>query len=494
MPGTTAWILGDQLSLDNPALPGVDRALIVQSDAALRARVYHRQKLHLILVAMRHFADALRERGVETEYIRASTFAEGLAEHIERHDPQVVRLLAPSSAGGRRRLARLPRVQIVSGGLFLTDPEQFSAWAQGRRRVVMEDFYRSQRRRFGLLMDGEQPAGGRWNLDHDNRQGPPATLRPPRPYRPREDAHDAAVRAELDAAGIPTWGEDGPRRWPATQQQARRALRRFIEHGLAHFGPYQDAMLDGERTMWHSLLSSSLNLGLLDPLECAQAAERAYREGSAPLNSVEGFVRQIVGWREFIWGMYWHLGEGWSSFNALDAAGRLPALLEGAPTQMRCLDRAVSGLRETAYAHHIERLMLFGNLMLLAGTHPQIARDWYHRAFIDGYDWVMAPNVVGMATWADGGRMMTKPYAATGRYVNRMSDHCGRCAYRPGNRIGEAACPFTTLYWDFLARHRRRLASNRRMAMVLRNLDRIDADELDQIRRRAEALRAEFTA
>ncbi len=333
-------------------------------------------------------------------------------------------------------------------------------------------------------------------MEPRRREPPPGrrVRRTAAPYQPREGDHDAAVRRELDDAGYPTWGDDGPRRWPASRAQARRALRRFIDERLTEFGAYQDAMLDGRRTMWHSLLSSSLNLGLLDPLECARAAEMAYRDGSAPLNSVEGFVRQLIGWREYVWCMYWYAQATWAGTNALDAHAPLPAVLETGETAMACLHDAVGGLRRTAYSHHIERLMLYGNLLLLCGTEPGAALDWYHRAFIDGYDWVMAPNVLGMATWADGGQMMTKPYAASGRYVSRMSDYCGSCAYRPGERTGGRACPLTTLYWDFLDRHRERLAGNRRMAMPLRNLQRIDAGELAEIRTRAQALRTGFDA
>ena len=477
MPGTTAWVLADQLTTFNPALDGADRVLIVQSSGALRARRFHRQKLHLILVAMRHFVDELEHRGAAVDHVAAESLESGLRQHVRRHQPERVVLMAPKSAAGRAGLANLPRVQLLPDEMFLTDPVEFSRWAASRDRLVMEDFYRVQRRRLELLMDGDQPVGGRWNLDAENRLTPPATARPPRPYRPREDEHDDAVRDELDAAGIETWGEDGPRLWPANRAQAQRALRRFIGVALPGFGPFQDAMLGGERTMWHSLLSSSLNLGLLSPLECAEAAQDAYRAGRAPLASAEGFIRQIIGWREFIWCMYWHLQADWAEMNALDAHAALPDVLETGATRMRCLSQAVGGLRRTGYAHHIERLMLFGNLVLLTGTEPAAARDWFHRSFIDGYDWVMAPNVLGMATWADGGRMMTKPYAASGRYVDRMSDHCGHCLYDPGARTGDAACPFTTLYWDFLARNRQRLEGNHRMGMMLRNLDRIGAPE-----------------
>ena len=498
MSPTTAWVLGDQLSLHNPALEGADRVLLVQSTAALRARRFHRQKLHLVLVAMRHYADDLRARGFTVDFVGADSLADGLARHRARHRPERVRLLAPHSADGRRALSALEGVEIVDGGLFLTDPARFATWADGRRSVVMEPFYREQRRRHDLLMDGDEPAGGRWNFDADNRRPPPDRSRPgpevPAPYRPREGEHDAAVRRELDRLDVATWGEDGPRRWPADRAQALRALRRFVERALPSFGPYQDAMIGGQRTLWHSLLSSSLNLGLLAPLEVARAAQAAYRAGDVPLASAEGFIRQVIGWREYVWCLYWYRQSRWGSMNALRADGPLPRVLETGETAMACLADAVTGLRETAYAHHIERLMLFGNLVLLAGTEPGAALDWFHRAFIDGYDWVMAPNVLGMATWADGGEMMTKPYAASGRYVDRMSTYCRDCRYSPGVRVGDDACPFTTLYWDFLRRHRQTLEANHRMGPVMGNLDRMDETEIRQIRERARALRRDFDA
>ena len=288
MAGTTAWILGDQLSLENPALQGADRVLLVQSEGALRAKRFHRQKVHLLLVAMRRFADDLRERGMEVEFLRAESLAAGLRTHQQRHRPDRVRLLGPSSARGRRTLSRLPGVEIAPGSLFVSDLDAFAQWASGRRRLVMEHFYRDQRRRLGVLMDGDEPAGGRWNFDAENREPPPRDPRPPRPYRPREDEHDDAVRRELDALDIATWGEDGPRRWPADAAQARRALDHFIARALPSFGRYQDAMISGERTLWHALLSSSLNLGLISPLDCVAAAEQAYRDGKRAAGQCRG--------------------------------------------------------------------------------------------------------------------------------------------------------------------------------------------------------------
>jgi deoxyribodipyrimidine photolyase-related protein len=292
--------------------------------------------------------------------------------------------------------------------------------------------------------------------------------------------------------GLDTFGADGLRRWPATRAQARRALRSFIEQRLPTFGPWQDAMLHGERFMWHAQLSSSLNLGLLSPEECVLEAERAYRAGEAPLASVEGFVRQLIGWREYVWGLHWMSGADRGRVNAMRARGELPAALWSGKTRMRCLSDAVGGLIETGYAHHIERLMLFGNLMLLLGCDPAACLAWFKNSFVDGSDWVMDANVLGMATYADGGKVATKPYAASGRYVQRMSDHCGSCEYEPGTRSGPAACPYTTLYWDFLARHRERLVSNNRMALAYRNLDRITQQELVAIRAQARSLRRGF--
>lgn len=492
MPGRTAWLLGDQLSRDNPALAGADRVLMVESRARLSAGRWHRQKLHLLLSAMRHFAAELEERGIEVDYRRAQSLASGLRSHIRQHRPEAVALLRPNSRDGLERLSGLPRVEIVDGTLFLTHPDEFAAWARDRKQLRMESFYRGQRRRLGVLMDGDKPAGGEWNFDRSNRVPPPRDPDPPRPYRPREDEIDEAVRRDLDRMRLDTWGEDGLRLFAATRQEAKRALADFVAKRLGDFGRYQDALIHGQSFNWHSLLSAPLNLGLLDPLECAQAAERAYRDGDVPIESAEGFVRQVIGWREYVWGIYWLRGRQWRRMNALRADRDLPDAYWSGDTDMRCLADVISKLAATGYAHHIERLMVAGNLGLLLGVEPRQLHEWFQRGFVDGHDWVMAPNVLGMATWADGGAMMSKPYAASGRYVDRMSDHCGECRYSPARRTGEDACPLTTLYWDFLDRNEDRLRSNPRMAMPYRNLDRIAPAELDEIRSRSRGLRRSF--
>ena len=492
MPGRTAWLLGDQLSRDNPALDGADRVLMIESRARLRGGRWHRQKLHLVLSAMRHFAADLEQRGVEVDYRSSQSLASGLRSHIRAHRPESVALLRPNARAGVERLSGLARVEIVDDTLFLTHPDEFATWAADRKQLRMEGFYRRQRRRLGLLMDGDQPAGGEWNFDRANREPRPSDSDPPRPYRPREDEIDEEVRSDLDRMTLDTWGEDGMRLFAATRDEAKRALGDFIGKRLHNFGRYQDALIHGESFNWHSMLSVPLNLGLLGPLECAQAAERAYRAGDVPIESAEGFIRQVIGWREYVWGVYWLRGRQWRRMNALRADREVPHAFWGGPTDMRCLADVTTKLGATGYAHHIERLMVAGNLGLLLGIEPHRLYDWFHRGFVDGYEWVMAPNVLGMATWADGGVMMSKPYAASGRHVDRMSDHCGECRYEPGKRSGEDACPLTTLYWDFLDRNRDRLRSNPRMTMPYRNLDRIPSGELDEIRSGARRLRRDF--
>lgn len=493
MAGHTAWLLAEHLSHANPALRGASRVLIVESGAAIGGAPHHRQKLLMLLSAMRRTAARLREEGVEVDLRPAPTFAAGVAAHRAAHGNPEVRLLAPLGRRARA-LGGLPGVRVVEGSLFITPPEEFDAWATGRRRLVMEDFYRRQRRRLGVLMDGDAPLGGVWNLDAENRRPPPRDLTPPELTPYPEDDLDAAVRRDLARLAPRAFGADGPRLWPATPAEAAARLAAFTDAGLPWFGAYQDAMLAGRRLMWHSGLAAAMNLGLLDPMDAVRAVEAAHRDGRVPLASAEGFVRQVIGWREYVAGLYRLWGDEWDHMNALGADTPLPGLFRGAPTRMRCMADAVGGLAATGYAHHIERLMLFGNLMLLLGVRPGEALEWFTTSFVDGHEWVMAPNVLGMALHADGGRMMTKPYPASGAYVKRMSDHCRGCAYDPAVRGGPRACPFTALYWDFLDRHRDRWAANPRMRPMLRNLDRLDPAELAAARARAAGLRADFDA
>ncbi|HYJ75219.1 MAG TPA: cryptochrome/photolyase family protein, partial [Kineosporiaceae bacterium] len=404
-----------------------------------------------------------------------------------------------------RRLQADGVVEVLPERGYVLRRSQFERWADGRRRLLLEDFYRDVRRLHDLLLDENgEPVGGRWNYDQENRQPPPRRVRRladatgvPDPWWPDEDDLDAEVRDELDRwqrdHDVEFVGEDGPRRYAVTRAEAVTALEWFVEHRLDGFGPHEDAMLEQDRWLSHSVLSPAINLGLLHPLEIAQRVVRAHTEGTARLSSVEGFLRQVVGWREYVWHVYWHTGEEYRQASALGAHEPLPRwfaeLDPDGEVGANCLAHVLRAVREDGWTHHIQRLMVLGNWALQRGYDPAELSDWFQRSFVDGYDWVMLPNVVGMSQHADGGFMATKPYAGGGAYINRMSDYCGGCAYDPKVRVGERACPFTAGYWAFLARVRPRLEGNPRMAQALRGLDRLaDLDAvIDQERARGTA-------
>ncbi|WP_181765515.1 cryptochrome/photolyase family protein [Streptomyces albidus (ex Kaewkla and Franco 2022)] len=474
------WCFADQLGphfLDGKDQP----VLLVESRAVLRRRRFHRQKAHLVLSALRHRA---AELGEQARFLQTDTYRQALEELREP-----VTVCGPTSHAAARFVQGLDAVTVLPSRGFVTSRDDFEEWAaqRGRKPLHLEDFYRTVRRRTGILMDEDGPVGGRWNLDAENRERPPAADELGlKLYRPQEDEIDAQVRADLDEAErrgeVSFVGRDGPRLFPATRAEARRALRHFVEHRLATFGPYEDAMLTGDWMMSHSVLSASMNLGLLDPAECARAAETAFREGQVPLRSAEGYIRQLIGWRDYVWHVYWHFGPGYRRRNALRARRRIPgwfAGLDADSVQARCLSTVLRDVRDRGWTHHIPRLMVLGNYGLQRGWNPAELSDWFHRCFVDGYEWVMAANVIGMSQYADGGAITTKPYAAGGAYIDRMSDFCHGCAYRPSVRTGDEACPYTAGYWSFLARNEERLSGNPRMAPQLRNLGRMhDLDEI----------------
>lgn len=469
----TVWILGDQLhrgvaSLDG-AEPASTRVLFVECDAKIASKRWHRQRLHVVLASMRRFAAELRTAGFDVDYRRAPTFAEGLAAHRKRHRPRRVRVMEPMSWDGLALLRRLD-LELVRSNQFLCHYDDFAEWARGRRLLRMEDFYRWQRHRLDVLMHGTEPAGGRWNFDAENRKPPPRGAAPwPDPPRTPLDDVDRAVLKRLPERAF---GDPPDGTWATSRAGALDRLGHFVAHVLPGFGPHQDAMTTRSWHLAHSVLSPYLNLGLLHPREVVDAAVAAWRAGDAPLASVEGFVRQIIGWREYIWGTYWLWMPEFRGRDALDAHRPLPPVFtDPARTRMRCVADAVGGVEARAYAHHIQRLMVLGNLALLTGVEPWSMVEWMWASFVDGAEWVMLPNLLGMSLHADGGRMTSKPYAAGGAYINRMSDYCRDCAYDPTKRTGDDACPFTTLYWAFLDRHRKRFAGNQRMRMPLRTLD-----------------------
>lgn len=481
----TIWVFGDQLNRDIGALaqsePGQARVLMVESRAALGAHPFHRQRLHLVVSSMRRFAEELRGAGYEVDYRRSGSFARGFCEHVDRFAPDEVIATEPTSRGVERRLSALD-VTLVRSNQFLCHRDDFKEWAGDSKQLRLETFYRWQRKRLGYLMDGDEPVTGRWNYDEDNREPPPSNGGDwPTPQQSRLDELDERVLSELPSTAS---GEEPAGWWATSRRAALARLKHFIEKVLPGFGPHEDAMLADNWHLAHSLLSPYLNLGLLLPKEVCDAAEAAYRSGRAPINSVEGLIRQIIGWREFVWGVYWLWPDQYDS-NALNHRRRLPPALTGdAETQMRCLQRTLDGLRERGWVHHIQRLMVLANFANLYGIRPALVRDWMRGQYVDGAPWVMGPNVMGMALWADGGKMSTKPYVSGGAYIHRMSDYCESCRFKPSKRTGEDACPFTTLYWDFLDRHRARLRSNPRIARQYSTLDRLD--DMDEVKARAE--------
>ena len=492
-PDTRRWCFADQLGphfLDAPDQP----VLLVEARSVFRRRRFHRQKAHLLLSALRHRAAELGDQAV---FLRTDTYGEALEQVREP-----LSVCAPTTWPARDFVLRRPGLRVLAARGFVTAQDDFRRWAdsRGRQRLLMDDFYRVARRVHDVLMDGAEPVGGTWNLDHDNREPPPADGRVPvpPPWLPEEDEIDAQVRADLDRweadGDVAFVGDDGPRLFPASAAETELRLRDFLDHRLGAFGPHEDAMLAGDPWLAHSMLSAAFNLGLADPVDVVHRAEAAYRASVAageplPLNSVEGFVRQVMGWRDYIWHLYWYLGREYRHGNALDAQEEVPAWLaelDAEAVDANCLSSVLADLRQRGWVHHIPRLMVLGNYALQRGIRPLAMTDWFHRLFVDGYDWVMVANVVGMSQHGDGGVLATKPYAAGGAYIDRMSDYCGGCRYDPKQRLGEDACPYTAGYWAFLDRNRERLAGNRRMRQPLAGLGRLKGLEavVDQEDRR----------
>lgn len=501
-------VLGDQLDPDHPMLdlisPRDDAVLMMEVARESRRPASHVQRTVMFLSAMRHYATWLGEQGLRVEYVRlddpknTQSFEEEVSRAVERFGPKRVVVVRP---GDHRVTGEIEsacatlgaELEIIEDPHFLTTPAEFSDWASGRKQLTMEYFYREQRKRLGVLMDGGKPAGGEWNFDKENRESFKAS---PRPSAPPEFTLSAITRdvIELVSAQLPDLpGEVSGFNWPVTRAQALECLDAFVRERLRRFGKYEDAMWTEQRTLYHSRISAALNLHLLSPRECFERAVEAYENGEAPLNSVEGFVRQIIGWREFIRGVYFHEGRGYTERNGLGESGNLPDMYWDADTDMACMQDCISSVVEDGYAHHIPRLMVMGNFAMLAGVEPRQVSDWYLGMFVDGVDWVTAPNVIGMAMHADGGVVGTKPYAASGKYIKRMSNYCENCRYSVNARTGEDACPFNTLYWDFLIRHRERFAGNHRMAMVMKNLDRMSRGDLTEITVSASKLRTDLS-
>ncbi len=493
----TAWILGDQLSLTGAALAAIDKdrdvVLMIESLGRARRRPYHWQKLVFVWSAMRHFAEELEGQGYTVDYHRWQPgAAPALQAHLDRHHPSRLYLMDTAEHGRAAALSALAKrlgaaIEVTPNNLFLSDRAAFQEWALGKKTLIMETFYRRMRRQTGLLMDGNDPEGGAWNFDKENRERPPAGHDFPTIPRYEPDAITRGVIDYVNAEFAGHFGEPGDFAWPVTRADAAAFAADFLARRLDLFGPYEDAIVVGERALYHSLLSPLINVGLLDPLALCRQAEQRYYAGQARLNSVEGFIRQLIGWREFVYQVYHLAMPGYPARNFLDADIALPDFYWTADTRMRCVADAVSNLRRTGVNHHIQRLMITGNFALLAGISPQAVNDWYWFAYLDAYEWVVTPNVIGMALYADGGLLATKPYAASANYINKMGDACGDCYFNHRQTTGERACPFNSLYWDFIDRHAERLAENPRMNLILAQHRR--KKDLPAIRARAAEIR-----
>ena len=488
-------ILGDQLSLSTSSLSDVSKSdLILMCEVRQEATYvkHHKKKIAFVFSAMRHFASDLRQQGFNVRYVayddpnnNGSLMGEvRTALSLHPCDEVIVtkpgehRLLSEFHAWGDD----LPvPVLMREDDRFLCSIDDFAQWADGRKQLRMEYFYREMRRKYSVLMDADGPIGGQWNYDAENRKPPANGMDVPETYKAEPDEITQDVMSLVERHFPDHFGDLVPFHFAVTRDQALAALDEFIARRLHLFGDFQDAMIQGEPWMYHSHIALYLNCGLLDALECIERAEAAYRRGAAPLNAVEGFIRQILGWREYVRGIYWLKMPEYKAANFLNADSSLPEFYWSGDTQMNCMRQCITETKQNAYAHHIQRLMVLGNFALLAGLHPDEVNEWYLLVYADAYEWVELPNVSGMILFADGGLLASKPYAASGSYINKMSNYCGSCKYKPTVKNGPTACPFNYLYWDFLARNDGKLRSNPRIGFMYKSLDRMSDEKRQAI-------------
>ncbi len=462
---------------------------------------HHKKKIAFLFSAMRHFADELSTAGWRVEYRKfdcednRGSFAGEVERAVQIYQPQSLIVTEPGEwrvlddmKTWRSRFG-VP-FEIRPDTRFICSGEEFGAWAGGRTQLRMEYFYREMRRKTGLLMNGNEPEGGKWNFDKENRKPAKADLFMPEPLRVKPDKTTRAVLGLVAKTFQNHFGDLEPFWFATTRKEAEKALSHFVAHALPHFGDFQDAMLKSEKFLYHSVLSMYLNCGLLDPLDMCRKAEAAYRAGAAPLNAAEGFIRQIIGWREYVRGIYWLKMPDYVHQNFFNHTRPLPDFYWTGKTEMACLSAAITQTKEEAYAHHIQRLMVTGNFALLAGVSPQELHEWYLIVYADAFEWVELPNTLGMSQFADGGLLASKPYVASGAYIDRMSDYCGSCRYNVKERTGPSACPFNALYWNFLARHQRKLGGSPRMAQMYRTYEKFDEAEKQRIKSSAETFLA----
>ena len=498
MATSLALVLGDQLSFDLPSLQGPEVCDVLMAEVAAEATyvAHHPKKIALIFSAMRHFAKSLEQQGYRVHYHRYDPHGfKSLHEALDHHQSQYQRVLI-TRCGEYRLQSDMESwsgpIEFFEDTRFLCPLQDFNQWAQGRKQLRMEFFYREMRKRYQLLMEGDQPTGGQWNFDADNRE----KYQGEASIGPLRFEVDAITREVLSTVGEQFghhFGELEPFWFGVTLDQAEAAFSHFIEHQLADFGRYQDAMRQDDDWLFHSCISVYLNIGLLNPLDLCRRAEMEYRAGRAPINAVEGFIRQILGWREYVRGIYWLCMPGYAEENGLDAQRTLPDFYwDEDKTEMNCVRQAVRLTREEAWSHHILRLMVTGNLALLLGVAPKHLAEWYLAVYADAFEWVELPNVLGMVSHADGGYLGSKPYAASGKYIQRQGDYCDHCRYNPKVDVGPKACPMNALYWHFIDRHTERFAKHPRMAMMYRTWGRMKPEKKEALLAQAELTLAQI--
>ena len=495
-------IYWDQLTFEISSLKAAkaqDVVVFVECHEQCTYVKHHKKKLVFLLSAMRHFAKSLKRKRktLNVQYFSLDD-ANGLntlskcLQHLHQQSP--IRKLIATHPGEHHQLVTLKKIgkklkaslELLEDDRFICSQIEFSTWISSKRnnsQIIMESFYREMRKKTNFLMDGHKPIGGKWNFDKENRNPIPDGVPVPHidGFKPKPEVK--AVIPLVKKFFPKHFGDIEPFWFGITREDAQKALALFIEKALPHFGEYQDAMLDGEAFLFHSVLSQYLNVGLLDPMEVCQQVELEYHQGHISLPCAEGFIRQIIGWREFIRGIYWHYMPDYQDFNAMNYAGKLPDLYWGEKTKMRCLSHTVAETRRHAYSHHIQRLMITGNFATLIGVRPELIHEWYLIVYIDAFEWVEMPNTMGMATFADGGIVGTKPYISGGNYINKMSNFCDKCHYKIKKKNGTDACPFNYLYWNYLITHHDKLKFNHRLRMPLATLARMSREKIAEIKR-----------
>ena len=489
-------ILGDQLTCNISSLRNCNK----QQDIILMCEIleecttpkHHKKKIAFTLSCMRHFATELKEQGFNVCYVKLDdaknthSFKSEILRATKKYNSQKVIITYPGEYRVLQSLNSLRSegidLQLQEDDRFLCSREQFQDFARGRKSLLMESFYRQMRLKYDVLMDKGKPIGGKWNYDAENRKPPKKNMKIPKYYQSEPDEITKTVINLVNEKFPNHFGDIEPFYFAVNKSQAMAAFEKFINERLANFGNYQDAMIEGEDFMFHSHVGFYLNNGLLDALQSIKLVESEYYKGKITINSAEGFIRQILGWREYIRGIYWLKMPEYKQLNFLDPNNKLPEFYWNGNTKMNCIKECVRSTKQNAYAHHIQRLMVLGNFALIAGVNPDEVNEWYLLVYADAYEWVELPNVSGMVLFADGGILATKPYAASGSYINKMSDYCRNCSYDVKEKNGKDACPFNYLYWNFLIKNKDLLSKNHRMAMIYRTLEKFDKEKIANIK------------